>query len=200
MREKLKNLKIMSKNKISWTRRKLIDLIACLYPNTPKLKYNIPKEQLSEIIPIIMDGKWKKFPEKWGQDPLSNFIGQFYINNIIATFDNQDLAVQYEYLQKIQECFISMGKKIKDPHNHTAMHLFFRAGSAYATSCITSMAGQSSESHTLLRSCLEYGAYGFYIFTDTSRLREKIWLSRSNSPKEKIHFEKNSRKEILAIL
>ena len=169
----------MSKNKISWIRRKLVDIIAHLYPNTSKCTNNVSQDELSRIVYSIMDSKWKQFPNNWGKDGLSKFIDELYISNIVATYHNPDMASQYECLQTIWECFRSIDGKVKDPKSRVAMHLFLRAASAYSASCIASMAGQSSETYALLRSCLEYGAYGFYIYMDTSK--EEVWLQKGNS-------------------
>jgi hypothetical protein len=65
---------------------------------------------------------------------------------------------------------------IINPADAISPLMFYRCHSVYRAACATSMAGQAAETFVLLRSCLEYAAYGFAMFRDPKLAT--VWLER----------------------
>ena len=116
----------------------------------------------------------------WGQDELSKFL-DFTRHNQFATFHNK--KVRYGELSTIDTSFYRVATNIINPENTISPVLFYRCHSAFRAACATAMSGQVAETFVLLRSCLEYAAYGFAIFKDPNLTM--VWLNRHEDEKAK---------------
>lgn len=112
----------------------------------------------------------------WGKDDLTAFLDSVHSNQF-ATFHN--MKDRYVLLQRVDQCFLKIGKNLTNPKNPLAALFLYRSHSAYRAACGTSMAGQAVETFVLLRSCLEYPGYALRI--DTKPELGEIWLKRHDS-------------------
>jgi hypothetical protein len=119
-------------------------------------------------------------PPGWGGDDLSQFL-DFTRHNQFATFHAK--KVRYAELSTLDACFYTVAKNITNPANAISPVLFYRCHSAFRCACATTMAGQIAETFVLLRSCLEYAAYGFAMFIDPALTM--VWLNRHQDDKAK---------------
>jgi hypothetical protein len=112
-------------------------------------------------------------PPGWRDDKLSEFLG-YARNNQFATFAKKQ--AEYALLREIDSAFLRVGENLINPKNLLSANLFYRSHSAYRAACGTSMAGQLPETFVLLRSCLEYAAYGLHIYKNPAL--GVAWLDR----------------------
>lgn len=122
----------------------------------------------------------KQPPPNWGQDALSRFLDLTRCNQF-STFHNK--KSRYDEFSTIDGCFDKIAKNIINPSNPVSAVLLIRCHSAFRVACATRMAGQGAETFVLLRSCLEYAAYGFAIFAKPSLTT--VWLNRHENDQSK---------------
>ena len=119
-------------------------------------------------------------PTGWGNDPLTGYLDQ-YRDNQLATFANKRSVVID--LTTIDNLFRKLVDGAVNPDPIYPMNFLGRAHSAFLASAGAAMACQVYESQTLLRVCLEQGAYAFYIGNNTDRW--KLWMGRHDSKESK---------------
>ncbi len=112
-------------------------------------------------------------PPGWSGDTLTEYL-EFAHKNRWATFANK--GHQVRRLIDIDGNFIKIEKDWTNPSNLLVPQFFFRAHSAFRASCEHALAGQVSDAYPVLRSSLEFAAYGLFI--DGNEQRGEIWLRR----------------------
>jgi hypothetical protein len=112
-------------------------------------------------------------PPGWRHDKLSEFLDHAR-NNQFVTFAKK--RAEYALLGEIDGAFLRVGENLINPRNPLSANLFYRSHSAYRAACGIGMSGQVPETFVLLRSCLEYAAYGLYIYKNPAL--GVTWLDR----------------------
>jgi len=79
-------------------------------------------------------------------------------------------------LEAIDGAFFRIGSNLLNPRDHLTPVFVYRSHSACRAACASAMAGQTVEAFVLLRSCLEFAAYGLHI--DKVPGAAKKWLDR----------------------
>jgi hypothetical protein len=95
-------------------------------------------------------------------------------NNQLVTFARK--REEYAKLREIDAAFLQIGQNMLNPSNMLSANILYRSHSAYRAACRTSTAGQAPEIYVLLRSCLEFAAYGLSIFKNPEI--GVTWLNR----------------------
>ena len=114
-------------------------------------------------------------PPGWGEKGLSEFFDRARRNQH-ATFANHKAEVTV--LEAIDAAFFRIGSNLLNPQDHLTPVFLYRSHSAYRAASASAMAGQTVESFVLLRSCLEFAAYGLHI--DKVAGAGKKWFDRHN--------------------
>lgn len=110
-------------------------------------------------------------PPNWGKDKLSEFLRHVYNHQMVTAARKSGIFTK---LSTIDAMMVKIADNIINPPNATAINLFYRAHSAYRAASATAMAGQVVETFVLVRSSLEYGAYGLHIH-DTPANGDAWW-------------------------
>ncbi len=113
-------------------------------------------------------------PLGWGDDKLSNFLEGARPQQF-ATFANNP-ANSYSIICEVDLCFVKITENVTNPKNLLAAVLLVRSHAAYRAACGTAMGTQLPETFVLLRSCLEYAAYGLHLHVNPSL--GETWLKR----------------------
>jgi hypothetical protein len=113
-------------------------------------------------------------PLGWGGDKLSDFL-EAVRSQQFATFAN-DLGGFYSVLREVDLCFVTITENLTNPKNLLAAVLLVRSHAAYRAACATGMGTQLPETLVLLRSCLEYAAYGLHL--NANPPLAETWLKR----------------------
>jgi hypothetical protein len=125
-----------------------------------------------------MQGVGKKTEEirplGWGDDKLSEFL-EAVRGQQFATFAN-DVGGFYSVIREVDLCFVKITENLTNPKNLLAAVLLVRSHAAYRTAYATAMGTQLPETFVLLRSCLEYAAYGLHVNANPSL--GETWLKR----------------------
>jgi hypothetical protein len=125
-----------------------------------------------------MQGVGKKTQEirplRWGDDKISEFL-EAVRSQQFATFAN-DVSGFYSVIREVDLCFVKITENLTNPKNLLAAVLLVRSHAAYRTACGTAMGTQLPETFVLLRSCLEYAAYGLHLNANPSL--GETWLKR----------------------
>jgi hypothetical protein len=125
-----------------------------------------------------MQGVGKKTEEirplAWGNDKLSEFL-EAVRGQQFATFAN-DVGGFYSVIREVDLCFVKITENLTNPKNLLAAVLLVRSHAAYRTACATAMGTQLPETFVLLRSCLEYAAYGLHL--NVNPALGETWLKR----------------------
>ena len=125
-----------------------------------------------------MQGVGKKTEEirplGWGDDKLSEFL-EAVRSQQFATFAN-DVGGFYSVIREVDLCFVKITENLTNPKNLLAAVLLVRSHAAYRAACGTAMGTQLPETFVLLRSCLEYAAYGLHLNANSSF--GETWLKR----------------------
>ncbi len=121
-----------------------------------------------------------KAPDGWGDDALTDYFDNFR-NNQYATFDNK--RPQVSALIRIDALFKRFLDGAINPQPLEPMGFLLRAHAAYRAAANAIFAGQVFEAQTLLRLCLENGAYSTYVGTNVERW--KLWMARHDDPEAK---------------
>jgi hypothetical protein len=100
-------------------------------------------------------------PLGWGNDKLSDFL-EAIRQQQFATFANNPGAA-YSVIHEVDSCFVKITENLTNPKNLLAAVLLVRSHAAYRAACGTAMGTQLPETFVLLRSCLEYAAYGLHV-------------------------------------
>ena len=114
-------------------------------------------------------------PDHWSEDSLTEYL-QAYRSNQFATFANKGQSMKD--LIQIDALFQRLQGAV-NPRPLYPMNFMLRAHSAYRAGVGAIMGGQLYESKAVLRLCLEHAAYGFYIGSNSDRM--KRWLCRGDS-------------------
>ena len=115
-------------------------------------------------------------PPGWGDDELSAFLDKAR-HNQFGTFHKKKLA--WGLISEVDACFYKLGSNLSNPKDLLSPFLFMRSHSAWRAACGTAMSGQVVETNALLRSALEFAAYGLYI--DLTPDMRQVWFDRNNS-------------------
>jgi len=113
-------------------------------------------------------------PPGWGTDGLSAFL-KMAGSNQASTFALK--KPEYKLLSDIDDAFCRIGNNLVNPKSILGANMLFRSHAAYRGSCGLCMSGQVAETFVLLRSCLEYAAYGLHIFKNPAL--GETWLNRN---------------------
>ena len=135
---------------------------------------NSPRRRPEEI-PQKSDAQLTP-PGGWGRDSLTEYL-EDYRGNQFATFANK--PDEMRDLIRLDGLFLKLMKGAINVRPFFPLNFLLRAHSAYRAAVGAVMAGQLYEAQTLLRLCLEHGAYGFYIGDDSARWER--WMRRSDS-------------------
>lgn len=129
----------------------------------------------------------KEIPEGWGKDTLSAFIELANRNRFGAFVHYKDWFTR---LQEIDATFNKFcGNMLNIPVFYEPF-LFVRSHSSYRAAIRLATSGQMPEAFSLLRGCLEYALYGFYLNKFPSEIQ--TWAGRDDSEAGK----KKARKEL----
>jgi hypothetical protein len=99
----------------------------------------------------------------WGTDYLTQFLERVHDNQ---RGNHQKFAGPYSIMQRIDNCFVSAGKNLRNPTPALTAVLFLRSQYAYKTAAGMTLAGQATETFVMLRSCLEYAGYALAMFAE----------------------------------
>ena len=100
-------------------------------------------------------------PGRVGEDKLSEFL-EAARHQQFATFAN-NAGGAYSVICEVDGCFVKITENLTHPKNIVAAVLLVRSHAAYRAACGTAMGTQLPETFVLLRSCLEYAAYGLHV-------------------------------------
>lgn len=115
-------------------------------------------------------------PARWSDDKLTEFLDSAREHQF-ATFANK--IPETAKIVGIDECFWRVLDEWTSPHDWIAALLMIKAHSAYRAAAGCAFAGQSAETHALLRFMLENAGYAIRI-NRTPELAE-VWLKRQES-------------------
>ena len=110
----------------------------------------------------------------WGTDDLTRFLETVHHNQ---QGNRERLAEPYRLIQRVNECFVIIGKNLVDPKPLLAGLLFLRSQYAYKAAAGMALAGQVVEAFAMMRLCLEYAGYAITIFA-TAPSAQEIFLNR----------------------
>jgi hypothetical protein len=116
-------------------------------------------------------------PRDWGNDELSDFFNRAVWNSW-STFANQQ--EWFSLIRRVDAVFARLTATLRDPPNLIAAFLLVRSHSALRAAAGLAVATQLPESYVLLRSALEYPAYGLLLEGSTGLM--DTWLSRDDDP------------------
>jgi hypothetical protein len=119
-------------------------------------------------------------PPGWGQDALTAFFAQA-LQNQWATF--VWLREPFGKLCEIDEMFLKALGNLNNTAEQLPALFFFRAHAACRAAIQLGMGGQIAEAQAVLRSCLEYALYAYFVFKNPT-LRE-VWLKRMDDDDSK---------------
>jgi hypothetical protein len=100
-------------------------------------------------------------PAGWGDDKLSEFL-EAVRHQQFATFAN-NVGGAYSIIYEADACLVKITENLTHPKNLVAAVLLVRSHAVYRAACGTAMGTQLPETFVLLRSCLEYAAYGLHV-------------------------------------
>ena len=90
---------------------------------------------------------------------------------------------QYQIIQRIDKCFVTVGKHPSYKKPVLVGPIFLRSQYAYKTSAGMTLAGQVAESFVMMRSCLEYAGYALAMYADprleNTPSREEVFVNRN---------------------
>jgi hypothetical protein len=113
-------------------------------------------------------------PPNWEKDKLSQYLQLAYNNQLSTAGIKSGIFLK---LANIDALIFKIAENMINPSNATAINFFYRAHSAFRVASAAAMAGQVVESFVLIRSCLEYAAYGLHIFDDPKN--GDVWWNRN---------------------
>jgi hypothetical protein len=126
-------------------------------------------------------------PEGWGEESLSAFID-------LANRNTYGVFVHYkDWFARLQEIDATYNKFSANMLNIPVFYepfLFVRSHSSYRAAIRLATSGQAPETFSLLRGCIEYALYGFYLHKFPSAI--KTWTERDDNEAGK----KKARKEL----
>jgi hypothetical protein len=118
----------------------------------------------------------KQIPEGWGNDSLSAFIELANRNTFGAFVQYNDWFTR---LQKIDAAFGTFSENLLNTSVFYEPFLFVRAHSSYRAAIRLATSGQMPEAFSILRNCLEYALYGFYLNKFPAEIQ--TWAARDDS-------------------
>jgi hypothetical protein len=113
-------------------------------------------------------------PYHFGSDPITTYI-KVAINNIYSTYIKKSDA--FSNLKLVEKQFSYITKNISSPNDIYLGLLLTRTHGYFLSSTQLAMAGQVTESYSLIRGCLECSAYALHIHTNKNL--EDVWLNRN---------------------
>jgi hypothetical protein len=126
-------------------------------------------------------------PEGWSEESLSAFIE-------LANRNTYGVFVHYkDWFTRLQEIDATLSKFSANMLNIPVFYepfLFVRSHSSYRAAIRLATSGQVPEAFSLLRGCIEYALYGFYLHRFPAVI--KIWRERDDNEGAK----KKARKEL----
>jgi hypothetical protein len=123
-----------------------------------------------------MEDQLLRIPDNWSKDGLSDFIQKTIINTF-ATFEN--FKREYSLLSSIFDFYQRLADNLLNPLCFMPAVFFLRSHSAYCAGCRLSLSAQVNETYVVLRNCLEYALYAFYIGKYPES--EDVWIKRHES-------------------
>lgn len=133
----------------------------------------------------------KSFPPQWSEDYLTNFI-QMANDNTIATFVN--LKAWWNKLTEINSGFKKIADNLNNTQNILSSFFLLRSHSAFLAAIRLSSSGQVPESYMVLRGCLEFALYGFYLYKKPDKTG--MWLNRDRGSRSDVIREFRPQKMI----
>lgn len=124
-------------------------------------------------------------PKEWGKDHLTRYFENVRKNQFATHVHKPDLARD---CRAVEELFRHCLSGSFDSETAFSMPFFFRAHSAFLAAIGIVWGAQLAEAQPVLRLCLEYGGYGFYIGEDEPRLDR--WLARGETGKSRDRVRK----------
>jgi hypothetical protein len=110
---------------------------------------------------------------------LARFLETVYANQ---QGNRQRFPEWYRIIQRVDDCFVKVGKHLYNQKPVLTGPLFLRSQYAYKTAAGMTLAGQVAESFVMMRSCLEYAGYALAIFADPrledAPSREEVFVNR----------------------
>jgi hypothetical protein len=113
-------------------------------------------------------------PAGWGDDKLSDFF-EAVRQQQFASFANNPGGA-YGVICEVDLCFVKITENLTHPKNLLGAVLLVRSHAAFRAACGTAMGTQLPETFVLLRSCLEYAAYGLHV--NANPTLGETWLKR----------------------
>jgi hypothetical protein len=124
-------------------------------------------------------------PEGWGKESLSTFID-------LANRNTYGAFVHYnDWFTRLQGIDAAFGKFSANMLNVPAFYetfLFVRSHSSYRAAIRLASSGQVPEAFSLLRGCIEYALYGFYLNKFPAAI--KTWSERDDNEAGKMKARK----------
>jgi len=117
-------------------------------------------------------------PEGWGKDHLTNYFDRVRKNQFATHMNKPDLSRD---CRAVEELFRHSLRAADNSEAGYSLPFFNRSHSAFLAASGIAWGGQLAEAQPVLRLCLEFGGYGFYIGEDA--LRRDQWLARNVSSK-----------------
>ena len=99
-------------------------------------------------------------PEDWGKDKLGSVIDVTRTNTFTTFVHNREA---YDVLASINALFDTLNSNLANTKNWFVALFVPRCHSAFIAATRLALSGQNPEAHILMRGCLEYALYAFYI-------------------------------------
>lgn len=116
----------------------------------------------------------------WGETDLSKFFDRTHANQ---QANSVNFAGPCAVIEKIDACFAKAGKNLIKPSPVMCGVFLLRSHFAFRTAAGLALAGQVVEAFVMMRSVLEYAAYGLTIFADPTL--ERVFIDRHVGDAEK---------------
>lgn len=128
----------------------------------------------------------QKIPAGWGQDSLSSFIEMANRNTygVFVLYNSW-----FSLLQRIDSAFDKFSENLLNLPLVVEPLLFMRGQSAYRAAVRLATSGQIPEAYSLLRGCLEYSLYGFYLYRHSTVVETWLWRNKGKAEKKKAQNE-----------
>lgn len=118
-----------------------------------------------------------ELPKGWGKDHLTSYFESVRKNQFATHVNKPDLARD---CRAVDEMF-RHSLRAADSERARSLPFFNRAHSAFLAASGNVWGGQLAEAQPVLRLCLEFGGYGFYVGENEPRLER--WLARGENEK-----------------
>ena len=102
-------------------------------------------------------------PEDWGRDKLGRVIDMTRMNTLTTFVHNREA---YDVLASINALFETLNSNLANTKKWFVTLFVPRCHSAFIATTRLALSGQNPEAYILMRGCLEYALYAFYIHRD----------------------------------